>query len=35
MEDFREHYCGEWHSEEEFDDNLIEERESLTKRPSI
>ena len=25
MEDFRDHYCGEWHSEGEFSENLIEE----------
>ena len=33
VEDFREHYCGEWHSEEEFAENLIEELGILDEVP--
>ena len=33
VEDFREHYCGEWHSEEEFTENLLEELGILDEIP--
>ena len=33
VEDFREHYCGEWHSEEEFAENLVEELGILDEVP--
>ena len=33
VEDFREHYCGEWHSEEEFTENLIDELGILDEVP--
>lgn len=33
VEDFREHYCGEWHSEEEFTENLIDELGLLDEIP--
>ena len=31
--DDRVHYCGEWHSEEEFAENLIEELGILDEMP--
>ena len=33
VEDFREHYCGEWHSEEEFTENLLDELGILDEIP--
>ena len=33
VEDFREHYCGEWHSEEEFAENLVEDLGILDEVP--
>ena len=33
VEDFREHYCGEWNSEEEFTENLIEDLGILDEIP--
>ena len=33
VEDFREHYCGEWHSEEEFTENLLDELGILDEVP--
>ena len=33
VEDFREHYCGEWHSEEEFTEQLVDDQGILDEVP--